>query len=357
MMAAGQALAVILCVATAAAQDLPACASDMNRDGEVSVADILLVLASFGSRDAFLLAQGDVNADGRVNVSDILLVLSSFGTTECSAGLAIPAPAPPTTRPPTGGGHSGRFVPWKSPDSSFSGGRVFGLGDNDDGRLGVGDSGNQHHDPVEAVTFGSDVVAIAAGGHQTFALKSDGRVFAAGVNDYGQLGDGTTTDRSTAAAITALGPDIVEMASGLFNSMMVRTTSGQIYGWGANGDGELCLGSTDAQLSPIQITALGSDNVAIGAGVTHVIFVKNAGNAVGCGNGGNGALGSGEWAHYSSPVAIDWAGDVTQISGAQFTSHNAVTRIFVESVVGCLPLSVVNPGERAVDAQEVSTTA
>jgi alpha-tubulin suppressor-like RCC1 family protein len=47
------------------------------------------------------------------------------------------------------------------------------------------------------------VVAVAASNHSV-ALKSDGTVWAWGWNSYGQLGDGTTTDRSTPGPVTGL---------------------------------------------------------------------------------------------------------------------------------------------------------
>lgn len=148
------------------------------------------------------------------------------------------------------------------------------MGDIVDGEVGWGESGARHNDVVNAPSFGSDVVAIAAGGHQTFALKRDGRVFAAGVNDAGQLGDGTTTDRYTAAAVSALGTDTVELARGLFTSMVVRTAAGQIYGWGANDFGELCLGvENDPHPTPLLLEALGSDNAALGKQGLHFFLL------------------------------------------------------------------------------------
>jgi YD repeat-containing protein len=56
--------------------------------------------------------------------------------------------------------------------------------------------GNVIATPVQVNNLAS-VVAIAAGGGHSLAVKSDGTVWAWGSNNYGQLGDGTTTDRST----------------------------------------------------------------------------------------------------------------------------------------------------------------
>ena len=286
-------------MASAQQEPLP-CDADVNGDGRVNVADILATLSAFGSRDAAAVALGDVNGDGAVTVSDILLVLAAFGTAECGdrpAPPGPPAPAPPRTDAGT--------RPIVSPGPGFAGGRVFGLGDNNDGRLGVGDSGNQHHTPMFAEGFGTDVVAIASGGHQTFALKSDGRVFAAGLNEHGQLGDGTTTDRSTGVAVTGLGTDTVEMARGLFSSMVVRTVAGQIYAWGENEVGETCLGHSNQQNTPALVDALGSDNAALGAGAHHLFVIKSSGSVVGCGRNGGGNLGDGTWEQQRlTPVAI-----------------------------------------------------
>jgi len=55
------------------------CPADVNGDGVISVADILLLLGQFGcSEDCTI----DINGDGSTNVQDILIILASFGT-EC----------------------------------------------------------------------------------------------------------------------------------------------------------------------------------------------------------------------------------------------------------------------------------
>ena len=57
------------------------------------------------------------------------------------------------------------------------------------------------------------VPKIAAGGSHTVALKNDGTVWAWGNNSSGQLGDGTTTDRTTPAPVNGL-TDVIAIAGG-----------------------------------------------------------------------------------------------------------------------------------------------
>ncbi len=54
------------------------CLADLNVDGQVSVADVLLLLGSFGCLES---CNSDLDGDGSVAVSDLLYVLVTFGTT------------------------------------------------------------------------------------------------------------------------------------------------------------------------------------------------------------------------------------------------------------------------------------
>src|SRR6266508_3833645 len=72
---------------------------------------------------------------------------------------------------------------------------AWGWGYNISGQLGDGTTTNRST-PVQASGL-TGVTAIAAGWNHTLALKGDGTVWAWGYNGDGQLGDGTTTNRST----------------------------------------------------------------------------------------------------------------------------------------------------------------
>ena len=82
-----------------------------------------------------------------------------------------------------------------------------------------------------------DVTEIAAGGDSTCARLTDGRVFCWGANGTGALGDGTTTSRGFAAAVTGISD-----AAGLFVGRGVACawrTSGALLCWGRNADRQL----------------------------------------------------------------------------------------------------------------------
>jgi alpha-tubulin suppressor-like RCC1 family protein len=66
----------------------------------------------------------------------------------------------------------------------------------------------------------SGVIAIAAGGNHSLALKHDGSVWAWGLNGFGALGDGTTTKRLTPVRVTELS-EVEAIAGGSSHSLAV----------------------------------------------------------------------------------------------------------------------------------------
>src|ERR1041385_6945783 len=80
---------------------------------------------------------------------------------------------------------------------------VRAWGDNSTGQLGTGMTGGGATAPV-AVTGLTDVIDVAAGQGFSMALLSDGTVRAWGYNGFGQLGDGTTTNRPSPVVVNGL---------------------------------------------------------------------------------------------------------------------------------------------------------
>ena len=86
-------------------------------------------------------------------------------------------------------------------------GTAWAWGTNYAGELGNGTQGNYSYDPTPGHVHGlAALTAVAGGGDLSLALKQDGTVWAWGYNGYGQLGDGTVTDRHLPQQVTGLPP-------------------------------------------------------------------------------------------------------------------------------------------------------
>jgi alpha-tubulin suppressor-like RCC1 family protein len=77
-----------------------------------------------------------------------------------------------------------------------------------------------------------------------------------GYNIYGQLGDGTTTSRSTPAAVNGLA-GISAIGAGDDHSLAV-SDNGNVYAWGYNNQGQLGNGTYTNSSTPVQVSGLSS---------------------------------------------------------------------------------------------------
>lgn len=113
-------------------------------------------------------------------------------------------------------------------------------GNNDFGQLGDGTTIDRYA-PVDVVGLTSGVKAISAGTSHTCALTERGSLLCWGENSWGQLGDGTTTDRLTPVSVTVLTSGVQAINTGLTTSNCALTDAGGIKCWGivfgGTGDG------------------------------------------------------------------------------------------------------------------------
>ncbi len=98
--------------------------------------------------------------------------------------------------------------------------------------------------------FGTGYVHATAGTHHTAAIKTDGSLWAWGRNNYGQLGDGTTTERHTPVKIG----DAYALVSGGYGHTVALKADGSVWAWGDNNYGQIGDGTTTNRLSPVQVT-------------------------------------------------------------------------------------------------------
>ena len=117
-----------------------------------------------------------------------------------------------------------------------------------------------------AVAGLTSVVGIAAGGRHAVAVKDDGTVWTWGLNDYGQLGDGTTSTRLAPVQVLGL-TGVVQAAAGFSHSLAVLS-DGSVRSWGRNDAGQLGNGLQTSSPIPVPTQGLGTVT-AVAGGIGH----------------------------------------------------------------------------------------
>jgi len=183
-----------------------------------------------------------------------------------------------------------------------SAGGVRCWGGSEYGELGDGTT-TRRLTPVAVSGLASGVAAIAVGYLHTCALTSAGGVKCWGENDYGQLGDGTTTDRHAPVDVSGLAGGVTAISAGGGHSCAL-TSAGGVKCWGSNYLGELGDGTTTRRLTPVGVSGLAGGVAGIAAGEAHSCALTSAG-AVKCwGYNGYGQLGDGTTTDRHAPVAV-----------------------------------------------------
>jgi len=169
-----------------------------------------------------------------------------------------------------------------------SDGSVLAWGVNDDCEVGSGDT-KIRLSPIPVAGL-RGVKQIAAGGSISGAVGSDGSVWLWGSAYEGLLANGRSGREAPCAAV----PQKVEGLTGvkqlaLGDPSLVLKDDGTVWGWGTNKKGELCDGTTDRHLRPIQITSI-TNATAVVTG-SNSLFVLADGTVRMCGDNDSGALG------------------------------------------------------------------
>lgn len=92
---------------------------------------------------------------------------------------------------------------------------------------------------------------MAVGGYHILALDNDNNLWAWGENEQGQLGDGTTTDKTSPTKIET-NITFVQLSAGAFHNAGIDT-EGRLWVWGLNTFGQLGDGTTINKSKPQKI--------------------------------------------------------------------------------------------------------
>ena len=193
-----------------------------------------------------------------------------------------------------------------------SDGKVYGCGYNGNGQLGLGNTTN-YNTPQEITYFTNiNITDILCGSHHIIFIASDGKMYGCGRNDNGNLGVGNTTNQYTPVEITYFnnnGITITQVACGSYHTMFLAS-DGKIYGVGHNGLGQLGLGDTNKRDTPVEITFL-SDKIItyVEGGYFHTMFIASDGKVYSCGYNNYGQLGHGNYTNYNTPQEITFLSD------------------------------------------------
>ncbi|MCC7107591.1 MAG: chromosome condensation regulator RCC1 [Chloroflexi bacterium] len=181
------------------------------------------------------------------------------------------------------------------------GGEVKCWGGNLFGQLGTGSTADSLT-PVTVNGLDGGVKAVAAGGYHTCALTSAGGVKCWGLNQFGQLGDGSHKQRTTPVDVVGLEPDIIAVQAGEKHTCAL-SQAGRIQCWGDNDYGQLGDGTTTGRNRPVDILTPASS--ALGVGIYHTCAVAEGGGLKCWGNNDwGGQLGTGDFTSRSSPVDV-----------------------------------------------------
>jgi uncharacterized repeat protein (TIGR02543 family) len=198
-------------------------------------------------------------------------------------------------------------------------GLVYAWGQNSLGQLGNNGTAASLV-PVlvytNGVLSGKKITALVSGENHALVLSADGKLFTWGWNGNLQLGNGTSvpyTNVPVAVDMTGVlaGKTVVALGTGNMHNEVV-TSDGQLFTWGFGQCGQLGNGGTTNSSVPVAVNMTGALSgkkvIAASGGWEHTVALTSDGLAFAWGYGGNAQLGNGALTNSSVPVAVSTNG-------------------------------------------------
>ena len=188
-------------------------------------------------------------------------------------------------------------------------GTLWAWGSNYFGELGNGTSISNYITPTQIGTANNWKLS-ACGYGSNLAIKTDGTLWAWGFNNVGQLGDGTTVNKSTP---TQIGTESNWSLVSIYHSSgFAIKTDGTLWAWGSNYGG----GTTINRSTPTQIGTANNWKTISESG--HILALKTDGTLWAWGMNNFGELGNGTTiSNYTNPTQIGTANNWKSISGGR----------------------------------------
>jgi len=205
-------------------------------------------------------------------------------------------------------------------------GRLYAWGINQQGQCGQGNTDpNSYSSPVQIGSLTTWKQGCTTE-DWCAALKSDGTMWAWGQNTVGQLGQGNTTSYSSPVQVGS-DTDWAVMTIDVKNTLYGIKTGGTLWCCGENSHGQLGQGNTTDTSSLVQVGSLTNWKL-ITTGDRCAVAVKTDNTLWAWGSGLNGCLGQDSTTDYSSPIqvgsATDWLSVGTDGQGRHIQAIRSV---------------------------------
>ena len=204
-------------------------------------------------------------------------------------------------------------------------GKVLCWGYNANGQLGDGTT-TSRTSPVAVANVGVKAKAVSSGYVSTCEVTTKGAALCWGYNSTGQLGNNTTTASLTPVPVYGLGKGVKAISVGYYHACAL-TTKGKVWCWGYNNVGQLGDGTTTQSPKPVAVAGLAKGVKAISVGYFHTCAITAKGAAKCWGNNTSGQLGDNSTTDRPSPVsAYGLNSHVKQISTGYQTTCAVTTK-------------------------------
>jgi alpha-tubulin suppressor-like RCC1 family protein len=146
-------------------------------------------------------------------------------------------------------------------------GSLWGWSRNTNGQLGD-NSITDRSSPVSVIGGFTDWVQASAGTSHSLGVRANGTLWAWGLNTYGQIGDNTATSQRSPVSVVGGFTDWVQASAGSRHSLGVRA-NGTLWAWGRNTEGQLGDNTTTSRSSPVSVVGGFTDWFFASAGADH----------------------------------------------------------------------------------------
>lgn len=213
-----------------------------------------------------------------------------------------------------------------------SNGSVAAWGFNGNGQLGCGNTGGNYNVPVEVQQSGggplTGITAVVGGNAHSLALKSDGTVVGWGWNGHGEVGNGNAVLQNAATHVMVGGAPLSGITAvatgGTSDSSFALASDGTVWAWGNNGNGQMGNGTMGGdQYTPAQVMVGGAPLSGVAAVVVlnySVLALKLDGTVWGWGNNDGYCELARTGGPSATPAQLGGLSGVTALAGATWNA-------------------------------------